>query len=163
VGRGTGTNDGLSIAWAVTLYILEQVKAKTLFATHFHELTHISHKYLKNYSLEVLEKKGEIIFLKRVIPGPADSSYGIHVAKLAGLPLQVIDSASKIMEGLFINKAAKVPEVKSGTEQAPKQPSLFPLAELLVEQLKLIDVAKITPLEALNLLAQWKEEIKSQE
>jgi len=163
VGRGTGTNDGLSIAWAVTLYILEQVKAKTLFATHFHELTHISHKYLKNYSLEVLEKKGEIIFLKRVIPGPADSSYGIHVAKLAGLPLQVIDSASKIMEGLFINKAAKVPEVKSGAEQAPKQPSLFPLAELLVEQLKLIDVAKITPLEALNLLAQWKEEIKSQE
>jgi DNA mismatch repair protein MutS len=163
VGRGTGTNDGLSIAWAVTLYILEKINAKTLFATHFHELTHISHKNLKNYSLEVLEKQGEIIFLKRVKPGPADSSYGIHVAKLAGLPLQVIESATKIMQGFYNNKAERAPEIKNRSEDKPKQPSLFPLADLLIEQLKLIDIRKTTPLEALNILAKWKEEVSGRE
>ncbi|MBN1798994.1 MAG: DNA mismatch repair protein MutS [Spirochaetales bacterium] len=163
VGRGTGTNDGLSIAWAVTLYILEQVKAKTLFATHFHELTHLTHKHLKNNSLEVLEKQDEIIFLKRVKPGPADSSYGIHVAKLAGLPLQVVESATEIMQQLFNKKTDRAPEIKNRSANEPKQPSLFSLADLLIEQLKLIDVTKITPLEALNLLAKWKDEVSGQE
>ena len=100
VGRGTSTNDGLSIAWAVSSCIMEIIGAKTLFATHYHELTTLTHDSLKNMSLEVLEKEDEIIFLKRVKQGPADSSYGIHVAKLAGLPEKVILNAKKILNTL---------------------------------------------------------------
>ncbi len=163
VGRGTGTNDGLAIAWAVTLYILEHVRARTLFATHFHELTRIMHTHLRNFSLEVLERGGEIIFLKRVIPGAADSSYGIHVAKLAGLPPEVVARAAEIMQNL---ENGRGPAVQTNIHTPPpehSQPSLFPLSELIIEQLKTLDENNLTPLEALTLLAGWKRELTSEE
>ncbi len=162
VGRGTSTNDGLAIAWAVTLYILEKVGAKTLFATHFHELTRITHTHLENSSLEVLEKDGEIVFLKRVKPGAADSSYGIHVAKLAGLPGEVVMTATDILQNLEGGRdtgggaAVRIPLRESA------QPSLFPLSELVVQQLKSLDINMTTPLQALSLLARWKNELSSE-
>ena len=100
VGRGTGTRDGLAIAWAVCLTILERVRARTLFATHFHELTGLRHPRVANLSMDVLERAGEVIFLKRVRPGPSDNSYGLHVAKLAGLPDETLAWAGEVLARL---------------------------------------------------------------
>jgi DNA mismatch repair protein MutS len=97
VGRGTGTNDGLSIAWAVSEELLNRIKCRTLFATHFHELSLLSHPRLANRSMEVVDNKGKIVFLRRLKEGPAAESYGIHVAKLAGLSESILDRASQIM------------------------------------------------------------------
>jgi DNA mismatch repair protein MutS len=100
VGRGTGTNDGLSIAWAVSEELLNRIGCRTLFATHFHELSLLSHPRLANRSMEVLEHGGKIVFLRKLKEGPAAESYGIHVAKLAGLSEPVLKRASQIMERL---------------------------------------------------------------
>jgi DNA mismatch repair protein MutS len=163
VGRGTGTNDGLAIAWAVTLYILERIRARTLFATHFHELTRIVHSRLRNFSLEVLEKAGEIIFLKRVIPGAADSSYGIHVAKLAGLPAEVVAGAAEIMQNIGKQGGPAAGPFPVTPQPQQSQPSLFPVSELIIEQIKTLGVNNLTPLEALTLLAGWKRELTAEE
>ena len=97
VGRGTSTFDGLSIAWSICEYLVENIRARTLFATHYHELIELENIYpaVKNYSMAVKEHKDEVVFLRKVIPGGSDRSYGIHVAKLAGLPSKVLDSAYK--------------------------------------------------------------------
>jgi DNA mismatch repair protein MutS len=100
VGRGTGTNDGLSIAWAVSEDLLNRVQCKTLFATHYHELAGIKHPSLKNLSMDVIDDHGEIIFLRKIKEGPSNKSYGIHVARLAGLPESVLERATTIMEEL---------------------------------------------------------------
>ncbi|GHV37801.1 DNA mismatch repair protein MutS [Spirochaetia bacterium] len=100
VGRGTGTNDGLSIAWAVSEELLNRIKCRTLFATHYHELSHLSHPRLANRSMEVLDKDGEIIFLRKLKEGSAAESYGLHVARLAGLSDRVVERAGRIMEQL---------------------------------------------------------------
>jgi DNA mismatch repair protein MutS len=159
VGRGTSTTDGLAIAWAVTLYILDRIGSKTLFATHFHELTKITHDKLANFSLEVMEKDGHIVFLKKIISGPADSSYGIHVAQLAGIPEEVITVARGLQ--------GRVPAFHSGGETASPltpqvsqtQPTLFSQAELVAEAIKGLSVDNLRPLEALTLLARFKEEL----
>jgi DNA mismatch repair protein MutS len=100
IGRGTSTRDGLAIAWAVCLYLLSKVCARTLFATHFHELTGLEHERATNLSMDVRDKDGEIVFLKRVRQGPSSNSYGIHVAKLAGLPLETLACAEAILQEL---------------------------------------------------------------
>ncbi|MDR3171158.1 MAG: DNA mismatch repair protein MutS, partial [Treponema sp.] len=100
VGRGTGTVDGLAIAWAVSEELLDHIKCRTLFATHFHELSMLVHPRLANRSMEVLDRDGEIIFLRKLIEGPAEESYGLHVARLAGLSERVLNRASSIMERL---------------------------------------------------------------
>ena len=163
VGRGTSTNDGLAIAWAVTEHILNGLGAKTLFATHFHELTALRHPNLFNLSMEVLEAKGDIVFLKRVKEGPSNNSYGLHVAKLAGLPEQVLGRASEILERLldkkerpvFVKETAK----ESGKRQAFQQ-NLFPKHELLERELLAFPVDRSTPLEALNFLSLWKARLE---
>ena len=162
VGRGTGTNDGLAIAWAVTEYIIDKVHARTLFATHYHELTSLRRESLLNLCMDVLERDGEIVFLKKVKPGSSDNSYGIHVAKLAGLPEAVTDSASRILEGLAdrVHTRASVetkPEAADRRREPPRQQSLFSPAELLVEEIRGVNVENLTPLEALNLLARLRE------
>jgi DNA mismatch repair protein MutS len=99
VGRGTSTYDGLSIAWAVIEYLTEKVKPKTLFATHYHELTALAEREgIFNLTMEVIEDKGEVIFLHKIKEGFADKSYGIHVAKLAGIPKKVIYRAQSLLE-----------------------------------------------------------------
>jgi DNA mismatch repair protein MutS len=108
VGRGTGTNDGLSIAWAVSEELLNRIGCRTLFATHFHELSILSHPRLANRSMEVLDKDGKIIFLRKLKEGPAAESYGIHVARLAGLSENVLERAEQIMSLLKARDADTV-------------------------------------------------------
>ncbi len=150
VGRGTSTFDGVSIAWAVAEYLHDTVGARTLFATHYHELVALadSRPRVRNVSVAVREHKGEIVFLRRVVPGGANRSYGIDVAKLAGLPRSVTTRAHAIMAKLE----------GGSTLGASPQLSLLPSATVSAAELRLaaIDVNKTTPLEALALLAELK-------
>jgi DNA mismatch repair protein MutS len=154
VGRGTGTNDGLAIAWAVSQYILDHVKAKTLFATHYHQLTRLEHKNLVNLSMAVLEKAGEIVFLKRIQEGPTDNSYGIHVAQLAGIPEEVIARARDILLQLGEK------EIETPAAAPTEQPLLFPARDVVQEEILAVKVDETTPLEALQRIARWQRELK---
>ncbi|MDR2797517.1 MAG: DNA mismatch repair protein MutS [Treponema sp.] len=172
VGRGTGTNDGLSIAWAVSEELLEHIKCRTLFATHFHELSRISHKRMANRSMEVLDQGGEIIFLRKLKEGPAAESYGLHVARLAGLSERVLHRANRILERLEESGKALQDVLPQG-EDSSLQASLKPLPVLpgespytgldqvkvlrLIEQLAELDPDRISPLEALSLIHIWKQ------
>jgi DNA mismatch repair protein MutS len=175
VGRGTSTYDGISIAWAVIEYLVNKQNwpnkthcPKTLFATHYFELTELEQRYtgIKNFNVAVKEYKDEIVFLYKVLPGPSDKSYGIHVAKLAGIPQGVINRASVLLKYL-LNAAANIDKA---TKQKGIQLQLIPIEqqngqekkifnEILVN-LKKIDINKITPLDAFNLLLQWKKIIE---
>jgi DNA mismatch repair protein MutS len=159
VGRGTSTNDGLSIAWAVTEYILKYIKAKTIFATHYHELTSLKHPQLFNLSMDVLEKAGEIVFLKRIKEGPADHSYGIHVARLAGLPLEVIERAQKILTELA-DKTQQIENINIEEDKAPDQVQLFSAADMILQELQSLHLNTTTPLDALNIISRWQKEMK---
>ena len=168
VGRGTGTNDGLSIAWAVSEYILNTLRAKTLFATHYHELTHLNHHQKRNLSMGVKEKEGEIVFLKKVCKGASSNSYGIHVAKLAGLPEEVLFRAQQILETMAnsskteeqIPKPVLADTIDGAETPHPIQAELFSPFELIERELQSIDVNNLTPLQALNMLARWKKEVE---
>ncbi|OIP43181.1 DNA mismatch repair protein MutS [Candidatus Desantisbacteria bacterium CG2_30_40_21] len=169
IGRGTSTFDGVSIAWAVAEYIHNHssVKARTLFATHYHELTELEvvFKGIKNYNIAVKEWGDKIIFLRKIIPGGADKSYGIHVAKLAGLPKEVILRATEILDNLEMESIAgdgkpKLAKVK-GKKEKHVQLDIFDLAQAIndkaIEALKQIDVNNLTPIEALNKLYELKK------
>jgi DNA mismatch repair protein MutS len=159
VGRGTGTNDGLSIAWAVSEYLLEKICSKTLFATHYHELTTLEHPKLNNLSLDVIENDKEIIFLKRIKEGPADASYGIHVAGLAGLPAEVIGRAADIQKQLEKGENHN----GSTTRKNPSKQQtveLFSEEEMIRGELLSIDINNSTPLQALNILSRWQNNLK---
>jgi DNA mismatch repair protein MutS len=160
VGRGTGTKDGLSIAWAVSEYILQQVGAFTLFATHYHELTALEHQHLENRSMAVLERNEEIIFLKQVREGPTDNSYGIHVAQLAGVPQEVVQRAEQMLSALKENGATgSSPPMPDASSDKPSQPLLFSPEQVIPEEIRSLNLSKMTPLEALNRLARWQEEL----
>ncbi|NLB88980.1 MAG: DNA mismatch repair protein MutS, partial [Syntrophomonadaceae bacterium] len=155
IGRGTSTYDGLSIAKAVSEYILSNIKARTLFATHYHELTTLAEEYpnVVNLSVSVKETGDTVVFLKKVLPGKADKSYGIHVAKLAGIPMQVINRANEILNELEVTQE---PEQKNQVFQ----PNLFQ-EELptFIQELKELNLDNMTPLEALSYLYKLKKEI----
>ncbi|HUZ17800.1 MAG TPA: DNA mismatch repair protein MutS [Spirochaetia bacterium] len=157
VGRGTGTNDGLSIAWAVCEYLLSVVGAKTLFATHYHELTAIDHPKLVNLSMQVLERADDIVFLKRVQPGPSENSYGIHVARLAGLPDAVLRRAREILRSITESSGKPAPPPPS--RQKAEQAALFLPEELVRDAIQALRIEETTPVEALNLIARWKKEL----
>ena len=185
IGRGTSTFDGLSIAWAVAEYILDDKKigAKTLFATHYHELIELAGKYknVKNYNVAVHEDGEKITFLRKVVGGGTDQSYGIHVARLAGLPQIVIDRANQILAileqhnlSIESNQAddASEPPTNLTTSGMPRkrkrisrktfqddslQMALFtPKTHPIVEELQNLDLNQLTPMEALNLIYQLK-------
>jgi len=164
IGRGTSTFDGMSIARAVIEYIKDKVRAKTLFATHYHELTELEHtsKRLKNYSVAVKERGNDIVFLRRIVPGGADKSYGIHVAQLAGLPKKVVERAQDILaeleQGQRRVRAAN--GEAAATAVAESQPSLF--ASALADELAALDIMTITPLEALNILYRLQTQAKQE-
>ncbi len=161
VGRGTSTNDGLSIAWAVSEYLLKFIKAKTLFATHYHELTQLKNKNLNNYTMDIIESDDDIIFLKKVKKGSSDNSYGIHVAKLAGLPEAVIDNAKKILENIVsknITQLKPLKQIKSTPNKS--QISLFSNDEIILKEIKSLDIINTTPIKALNLISRWQKEVK---
>lgn len=160
IGRGTSTFDGMSIARAVIEYIKERIKAKALFATHYHELTELSDHFpgIKNYSVAVKERGKEVVFLRRIVAGGADKSYGIHVAQLAGLPKKLIDRANKILDDLE-NKLPQDPKQQaSQTAAATSTISLFESA--LTSELLAVDIMSITPLEAINILYRLQSEAK---
>ena len=154
VGRGTSTLDGLSIAWAVTEFLLdnERARPKTLFATHYHELTHLTERYphLQNLHVEVKEWGDNILFLYKIRSGASDRSYGIHVARLAGLPERVIERAKEILIGLEKDGAAPR---GAGPGSTAEQASLFDDRNHLRDMLNTIDINKLTPVEALNFLS----------
>jgi len=160
VGRGTGTNDGLSIAWAVSEELLNRVKCRTLFATHFHELSLLSHQCLANRSMEVLEQGEKIVFLRKLKEGPATESYGIHVAMLAGLSQNVLKRAQEIMA--LLKKRDVDLELSSFNDKKSVDVNLNEKEVNQFEKLiKQIDPEQITPLEALNILCQWKKMLEA--
>ncbi len=164
VGRGTGTLDGLSIAWAVSEYVLDVSLCRTLFATHYHELTAIKHKSLKDLSMAVEERAGEVVFLRQLVAGPATGSYGIHVAKIAGIPQSVVDRAEEIRFQLEQQEGSKLAASSAASVTAfPKRKSmaktaeLFSAEELVINELRGMDPDKMTPIEALNRLHAIKK------
>ena len=163
VGRGTSTFDGMSIARAVIEYVEQKIHAKTLFATHYHELTTLAEHAakIKNYSVAVKERGNEIIFLRRIKPGGADKSYGIQVAKLAGLPRAVMRRAEIILKELEQNEERQVTPAKPSKPAPPQNEgtsSLF--ASHLAEELLKIDVTTLTPIEAMNALYKLQEQAR---
>ncbi len=163
VGRGTATYDGLAIAWAAIEYLDARTRAKTLFATHYHELTELAERLsgVKNYHVSVKETGGGIVFLRKVQPGAADRSYGIEVAKLAGLPPAVVERARQVLEEHESAQRRLTADLEGG-ETASVQLTMFtPLSEKIVERLRGADLDRLTPLEALNLLAELKKQIGS--
>jgi len=162
VGRGTATYDGLSIAWAAVEYLHARVRAKTLFATHYFELTELAEQLagVKNYHVSVKETAGGIVFLRKVEPGAADRSYGIEVAKLAGLPNEVVSRAREVLaEHEFAEQQASA-HLSPGSSPPPTQLTIFtPLSQPVLDKLREVDLNRLTPLEALNLLAELKKEI----
>ena len=162
VGRGTSTYDGLAIAWAAVEYLHGRVRAKTLFATHYFELTELAEQLsgVKNYHVSVKETGGGIVFLRRVEPGAADRSYGIEVAKLAGLPNEVILRAREVLEEHEYAERQATAHLSPGATPPPTQLTIFtPLSQPVLERLREVDLNRLTPLEALNLLAELKKEI----
>jgi DNA mismatch repair protein MutS len=162
VGRGTSTYDGLAIAWAAVEYLHARVRAKTLFATHYFELTDLAEQLsgVKNYHVSVKETGGGIVFLRKVEPGAADRSYGIEVAKLAGLPNEVIARAREVLAEHESVERLATDHLSPGATPPPTQLTIFtPLSQPVLEKLREVDLNRLTPLEALNLLAELKKEI----
>ena len=165
VGRGTATYDGLAIAWAAIEYLDARTRAKTLFATHYHELTDLAERLsgVRTYHVSVKETGGGIVFLRKVEPGAADRSYGIEVAKLAGLPPEVVERARQVLEEHESAQRRLTAELEADeAEPASVQLTMFtPLSEKIVSRLRAADLDRLTPLEALNLLAELKQQLSS--
>jgi DNA mismatch repair protein MutS len=160
MGRGTATFDGLSLAWATVEYLHAETGARTLFATHYHELTMLAEKLprVRNLRVGVKEGAGGIVFLHSIEPGAASKSYGIEVAKLAGLPPAVIERARHVLRQ---HEKQERQSVKVETEPEPMQMTIFtPLSQRIVDRIEEVDVNALTPLQALNLLEELKQEIK---
>lgn len=160
LGRGTATYDGMALAQAIIEYIHREVRGKTLFSTHYHELTVLEEELpqLHNVHVGAVEKEGELVFLHKMLPGPADKSYGIHVAKIAGLPNELLERADYILVQLENGQHLQ-------TEQPPvEQLSLFSEGneedKLVLEELRSLNVLDMTPLEALNVLHQLQKKVK---
>jgi DNA mismatch repair protein MutS len=161
IGRGTSTYDGLSIARAVAEYIHSYPKlgAKTLFATHYHELVELASflPRVKNFNIAVAEDKGEVIFLYKIVPGGVDKSYGIHVAKLAGLPKSVVHRAREVLEELEDGSRQASVRRRRRKEAVPQQLPLLGQKSPLLEELEKLDINSLTPLEALNKLYELQK------
>ena len=180
IGRGTSTFDGLAIAWAVIEHVANRkiIGAKTLFATHYHELTELEGKLggVCNYCIAVKEQGDSIVFLRKIVRGGADKSYGIQVARLAGVPEEVLKRAQELVEQLTQNDLAErtreifrdavVPNadeswVPRHKDAAPNQISMFGNAAYaeIAEKIRELDLASVTPIDALNLLYKLQDEI----
>ncbi len=163
IGRGTSTYDGISIAWAISEYLHEHpARAKTLFATHYHELNEMTTTFgrIKNYNVSVKELKNNVLFLRKLVPGGSEHSFGIHVAKMAGMPQQVIQKANKILQKLEKSHSSEEMTNKLQASQNEMQLSFFnlddPLLEEIKEEILHLDIDTLTPVEALMKLNEIK-------
>ena len=156
VGRGTSTFDGLSIAWAVLEYLTGHIRAKTLFATHYHELTELEGKIggVKNYKVTVRETAGGIIFLRKIVRGGANKSFGIEVARLAGIPADVTSRAKEILKKLEKNDIAR-----TAVRTQAAEPSVSEAERILSE----IDMNTLSPMQAFSLLSDLVEKVKNKQ
>ena len=166
IGRGTSTYDGLSLAWAIVEHLHDKIGARALFATHYHELTQLQNSLpgVRNYNVAVKEWDENIVFLHRIVPGGADKSYGIHVARLAGVPHTVNQRAKDILEQLETDHLNHRGDSKiTPPRRKPDSPIQLTLFEMghhpLIDKLRELDVSSITPLQALQLLEQWQQEL----
>jgi DNA mismatch repair protein MutS len=164
VGRGTSTYDGLALAWAITEHIANKLKCRTLFATHYHELTELAELFtnVKNCNVAVREWADEVVFLHKILPGGTDKSYGIHVAKLAGVPKPIVERSKEILEELestFAKEATSQGLAKHKTKKPPQDILFVQKHKSVLEKLGATDVNNLTPIEAINLLSQIKKEI----
>ncbi|HEU4385506.1 MAG TPA: DNA mismatch repair protein MutS, partial [Anaeromyxobacteraceae bacterium] len=170
IGRGTSTFDGLSIAWAVAEHLHDRVGCRTLFATHYHELQDLARERprVKNLTVSVREVGDQVVFLRKLVPGGASRSYGIEVARLAGLPAEVLDRAREILknlESLEVDEGGHAALARGGGRRAapPGQLGLFaapdPRLSALLRDLRSLDLESLRPLDALNLLAEWKKRL----
>ena len=171
IGRGTATYDGMALAQAIIEYVHNNIGAKTLFSTHYHELTALDESLnrLRNVHVGATESNGELVFLHKIQPGPADKSYGIHVAKLAGLPNGLLHRANDILTQLE-QQAADDHQTAQTSQEAPEKPSelqtsLFPLEQIddkqaeVVSQLKKLDLMSKTPMQIMNQVYKWQQKI----
>ena len=165
IGRGTSTFDGMSIARAVVEHIDRRIHAKTLFATHYHELTDMENERIRNYCIAVREKGKNVAFLRRIVAGAADKSYGIHVARLAGLPPKVTERAEEILHALeqkeAASAAAEIPAAKA-QEMPPTDGMASLFADGTLEELRTLDIMTMTPLEAMNTLYRLQEQARKE-
>ena len=161
IGRGTSTFDGMSIARAVVEYVKEKIRAKTIFATHYHELTCLAEwrPGIRNYSMAVKERGNDVMFLRRVVAGGADKSYGIHVAKLAGLPGKVVERAQELLVQIETESPCVPPTTGKAAEP---EPTLSLFRSTLADEIMAIDVMTLTPLEALNVLHKLNLQAKQE-
>jgi len=169
VGRGTSTEDGLSIAWAISEYLLNTIKCKTLFATHYHELTRINHNSLKLLSMAVSENGDEVVFLRKIKEGASENSYGIHVASLAGIPSSVIKRAEEILSHIqqiagdrpILEEETKKSSFEKNTDSpfSLSSPGLFTDEELVLDEILSSDPENLTPIQALQLISRWKSSL----
>jgi DNA mismatch repair protein MutS len=163
IGRGTATYDGLALAWAVVEHIHTRTRAKTLFATHYHELTELADLLdgVRNLKVSVKEAGDHIIFLRKVDPGRADRSYGIEVARLAGLPLSVIERAREVLKLHERTEHAVTEELAKTEEAGPVQIQLFePVGYGIAERIRSLNIDQLRPIEALQLLSELQKELK---
>lgn len=170
IGRGTSTYDGVSLAWAVVEHLHDRIGCRTLFATHYHELTDLERTLagVKNLNVAVREWEEEVVFLHKIIDGAADKSYGIQVARLAGVPREVIERAKQILsdleeEHLNGDGSPKLARRATGRRGHEYQLTLFgPVEHPLLDKIRAVDVNRLTPLEALGMLQTWQEELADQ-
>jgi DNA mismatch repair protein MutS len=162
IGRGTSTYDGLALAWAIVEYVHERIKAKTLFATHYHELTELADQLsgVRNLHVTVKEANDRILFIRKVEPGAADRSYGIEVARLAGLPLQVIERARSVLLHHEVREHSVREELTPDDANAPLQIKLFePMEQGLADRIRSLNVNELRPVEAFEILQNLQQEL----
>ncbi len=162
IGRGTSTYDGLALAWAVVEYIHERIQAKTLFATHYHELTELANQLsaIRNLHVSVKETNDQILFIRKVEPGAADRSYGIEVARLAGLPMQVIERARSVLLHHEVREHSVSERLAPSDASAPLQIRLFePVNQGLADRVRALSIDELRPVEALQILHDLQQEL----
>lgn len=171
VGRGTSTEDGLSIAWAVSEHLLNNIKCRSLFATHYHELSRLEHPAVRPMCMDVRETEGNVVFLRKIKDGASENSYGIHVARLAGIPQSVINRANEILRRLqtlasekpLLAESVPVPQPLETAAQspaaAPTAPGLFSDEEIVLDEILSADIDNLTPMAALQLISRWKNSL----
>jgi DNA mismatch repair protein MutS len=165
IGRGTSTLDGLSLAWAIAEHIAADVRCRALFATHYHELTDLAQRFtgVKNLNVAVREWEDQVIFLHRIVEGGTDRSYGIHVARLAGVPGAVLERSRQLLSELSVQHVGRprVSRSRKSDRQAPADDGQMPLfadpGQELLTTLAGTRIDELTPMQAFDLLRQWKQ------